>query len=186
MDNNKDNNNYKDNNNFKDNNNYKEDFNLEDELKNFDQMESSIDKLDKKYSDRDMFKDDKTEGTNKDKNFNITSFVSDLEKKLDNFDNIKFQTNKDVIKSEKKEDSIKIKPKKKHTLEKKILNILIEVKKPFIVILLFILLNNKDLIELINNIPYVNYFNNDYPSLIIRGGILGLIIYNLKNIQNNF
>ena len=169
------------NNNQKENFNQKEDFNLEDELKNFDQMGSSIDKLDKKYSDREMFKDVKTEGSCKDKNFNVTSFVSDLERKLDNFDNIKFQPTINVIKSEKMEDSIKIKSKKKkHTLEKKILNILIEAREPFIIILLFILLNNKDLIELINNIPYINYFNNDYPSLIIRGGILGLIIYNLK------
>jgi len=160
----------------------KEDFNLEDELKNFDQMGSSIDKLDKKYSDREMFKDIKTEGSCKDKNFNVTSFVSDLEKKLDNFDNIKFQpssSNVNFVKTEKTEDSIKIK-KKKNVLEKKILNLLIEAKEPFIIILLFILLNNKDLIELINNIPYINYFNNDYPSLIIRGGFLGLIIYNLK------
>jgi len=164
--------------------NQKENYNLEDELKNFDQMGSSIDKLDKKYSDREMFKDIKTEGSCKDKNFNVTSFVSDLEKKLDNFDNIKFQSSSSNInftKSEKIEDSIKIKQKKKkNVLEKKILNLLIEAKEPFIVILLFILLNNKDLIELINNIPYINYFNNDYPSLIIRGGILGLIIYNLK------
>lgn len=170
------------NNNKKEDFNQKEDFNLEDELKNFDQMGSSIDKLDKKYSDREMFKDIKTEGSCKDKNFNVTSFVSDLEKKLDNFDNIKFQpssSNVNFVKSEKIEDSIKIK-KKKNVLEKKVLNLLIEAKEPFIIILLFILLNNKDLIELINNIPYINYFNNDYPSLIIRGGILGLIIYNLK------
>ena len=54
------------------------------------------------------------------------------------------------------------------------------MREPFIVLLLFILLNNKDLIELINRIPYIAEMNSDYPSLIIRGLMLGLIIYNLK------
>ena len=185
-------------------------FDLEKELNNFDEMSSSIDKIkqDKKYDNREMFKDVQTDTKCKDckdskgKNFDINNFVSDLENKLDNFDNIDFQSgptpsnlNED-FKNHKKgkliekniekigkinSDNINIKPKKKHnTLDKKILKILVKMREPFIVLLLFILLNNKDLIELINRIPYIAEMNSDYPSLIIRGLMLGLIIYNLK------
>ena len=185
-------------------------FDLEKELNNFDEMSSSIDKIkqDKKYDNREMFKDVQTDTKCKDckdskgKNFDINNFVSDLENKLDNFDNIDFQSgptpsnlNED-FKNHKKgkliekniekigkinSDNINIKPKKKHnTLDKKILKILVKRREPFIVLLLFILLNNKDLIELINRIPYIAEMNSDYPSLIIRGLMLGLIIYNLK------
>lgn len=185
-------------------------FDLEKELNNFDEMSSSIDKIkqDKKYDNREMFKDVQTDTKCKDckdskgKNFDINNFVSDLENKLDNFDNIDFQSgptpsnlNED-FKNHKKgkliekniekigkinSDNINIKPKKKHnTLDKKILKILVKMREPFIVLLLFVLLNNKDLIELINRIPYIAEMNSDYPSLIIRGLMLGLIIYNLK------
>ena len=185
-------------------------FDLEKELNNFDEMSSSIDKIkqDKKYDNREMFKDVQTDTKCKDckdskgKNFDINNFVSDLENKLDNFDNIDFQSgptpsnlNED-FKNHKKgkliekniekigkinSDNINIKPKKKHnTLDKKILKILVKMREPFIVLLLFILLNNKDLIELINRIPYIAEINSEYPSLIIRGLMLGLIIYNLK------
>ena len=75
-------------------------FDLEKELNNFDEMSSSIDKIkqDKKYDNREMFKDVQTDTKCKDckdskgKNFDINNFVSDLENKLDNFDNIDFQS----------------------------------------------------------------------------------------------
>ena len=101
------------------------DFDLEKELNNFDEMSSSIDKIkqdrhqeNRKYDNREMFKDVQTDTKCKDckdskgKNFNINSFVSDLEKNLDNFDNIDAQDGptpsnlNDDFKNHKKEKMI--------------------------------------------------------------------------------
>jgi len=172
--------------------------NLENELNNFNGTSiESINKEDK--YDRDLFKDvnQTTKCTDCDsKNINVTSFVKDLENKLDNFDNLDLENGpmpsnvnidfKDNIKSKavkedkKIIDEPEINKDKKINWNKKIYEILIKLKEPIVIIFLFILLNNEELIDIFNKIPYINIFNNSYPSLILRGSIMAFIIYTLK------
>jgi hypothetical protein len=53
----------------------------------------------------------------------------------------------------------------------------------FIYTLLFILLNNNIIINLINKIPHIIRFDRFQLNLIIRTGLFGIIIYILKNIN---
>jgi len=153
---------------------------------------------------------DSTGCKTKKNNFSVDSFVKDLETNLDNFDNIKntngplpsninFKKEKMKVKniekfdeSEYSEESKKSEeePKKKKTsssflskLKQRMYTILIEIKEPLIIIFLFILLNNTDLIKAITKIPYLNKISNNYPSLIIRGLILALLIYLLRKYE---
>ena len=155
---------------------------------------SSIGKEDK--YDRDLFKDDTTnckDCGNKD----ISSFVKEIEKNLDNFDNLdldgppmpanvnidfKNQRKDKIIENQVKE--LKKEPQKnKNSNKSKKLDmrtILIELKEPIVIIFLFILLNNEELNIYINNIPYFNRIPGIYPSLILKGTIMALIIYYLR------
>jgi len=56
----------------------------------------------------------------------------------------------------------------------------LEARIPIITILLFIILNNEELIILINQIPYINILPHPITSLILRGLILALVLYGLK------
>jgi hypothetical protein len=48
-------------------------------------------------------------------------------------------------------------------------------------VLIFILLNNKFIIELIyDKIPFVKKYDSPYPNLLIRSALFGLIIWSLK------
>jgi len=200
--------------------------NLEREIQNYNDMGTSIDNLKTEfqmperptynpsrtnYTDREPFRDNidnrkqLRDDLGKDckncdkKDFSVNNFVKDLEKNLDNFDNLDFQSgplpsniNIDFQKQKNKNKEIievpiikkkKVKKvKKENTWDKNIYKFLLKIREPLIVVLLFILLNNNELIDLINRIPNINYFNNDYPSLIIRGIILAFIIYNLRNL----
>lgn len=55
-----------------------------------------------------------------------------------------------------------------------------EHKNLIICILLFMLLNNKFMIETIYNIPYVNRYQSPYLNLFIRSLIFGIILYLIK------
>ena len=196
--------------------------NLEREIQNYNDMGTSIDNLKTEfqmperpsynqsrtnYTEREPFRDDIKQlrddlGKNCNncdkKDFSINSFVKDLEKNLDNFDNIDFQSgplpsnlNIDFQKQKNKNKNKEIievpivkkkKVKKESSWDKNIYKFLLKIREPLVIVLLFILLNNNELIDLINRIPNINYFNNDYPSLIIRGIILAFIIYNLRNL----
>jgi len=169
--------------------------NLENELNNFNGTSiKSINKEDK--YDRDLFKDTapSTKCKDCDNNINVTSFVKDLENKLDNFDNldlesgpmpsnvnIEFQNNI-KNKSNKEVEEIIEEPKKikKPNLNKKIYEILLKLREPLVIIFLFILLNNEELILMVNNIPYFNMLEGPYPSLILRGTIMAILIYYFK------
>jgi len=197
---------------------------LERNLQNYNEMGTSIrdirsDNL-PQYAEREPFKDIPQNGNgngglqqlkegctncDEEKNFNVNSFIKDLEKNLDNFDNIDFQTGpmpsnlNENFKNQKKEKILEklvddkpamvdtkitstksLKKTKKNNNNNKIYNFLIEIREPVIIILLFILLNNPELKELVNKIPYIDYFDSPFPSLILRGSILAIIIYYLK------
>lgn len=171
--------------------------NLENELNNFNGTSiNSINKEDK--YDRDLFKDVNSASTCKecdDKNINVSSFVKDLENKLDNFDNLDLDSGpmpsnvnvdfKENMKNKAAKEVVEVeeyveKKPKKIDWNKKIYERLIKLKEPIVIIFLFILLNNEEFILMCNNIPYINMFNSPYPSLILRGTIMALLIYNLK------
>lgn len=173
--------------------------NLEKELDTFQATNiNSISKDDK--FDRDLFKDADQPKPCKDcdKNINVQSFVKDLEKNLDSFDNLDLNNGpmpanvnnefKNQMKGkiiEKQVEELAVEPPKKIKLKKKDMNdtifeILVEIKEPIIIIFLFILLNNEELNIIINSIPYFNTIPGPYPSLILRGGTMALIIYYLR------
>ena len=127
--------------------------------------------------------------------FNVNDFVQDLEQNLDNFENL---DNSDVNEDPKpanndfnndKKERIKIEVATKPTVKasaslsynKMMQKFLIDIKEPIIIVLLFILLNNKYLIRMINSIPYMDVYQ--YPSLILRGIILAVIIYLLRKLN---
>lgn len=124
---------------------------------------------------------------------NITDFVEDLEKNLDNFDNIKtsggplaanINFEKDLIDDDEDIAENEVPPEEDtyDIINKKIYEFLINAKEPFIIILLFILLNNRDFIIFIYQLPFINKINSVYPSLIIRGVIMAMIIYSLRKL----
>ena len=160
---------------------------LEKELLNYNEMGTSIKKI--KKSDTNL------------KKFNINNFIKELENNLDNFDNtneninpvasnqdfnkiresftekvVNFEDDKDTSKEELTEN------KNYQTWNNKVYTFLVNIKEPLIVVLLFILLNNKDLILLTYKISFINNTENQYTSLIIRGVILASIIYYLRNL----
>jgi hypothetical protein len=157
---------------------------LEKELLNYNEMGTSINKI--KKSDTNL------------KKFNINNFIKELENNLDNFDN----TNENINPVPANQDFNKIREnftekivnfeednniseqelENYQTWNNKVYTFLVNIKEPLIIILVFILLNNKDLILLTQNIFFINNIKNEYPSLIIRGIILALIIYYLKNL----
>lgn len=168
------------------------DYDLEKELLNYNDMGSSIDKIkkiddNKKYKNNKKYKDD-------DNKFNINTFVQELEKNLDNFDEEPFASNQNFnkIKDDFTEKIVNFEDdddeenndggETNDNWNNKIYNLLINIKEPLIIILLFILLNNNDLIELTYKIPFINIGNTQYPSLIIRGIILVSVIYYLRNV----
>jgi hypothetical protein len=80
----------------------------------------------------------------------------------------------DINHNKKKETEKNLLQKSKHILH--------ENKDIFIYILVFILLNNKFIIEFIyDKIPFVKKYNSPYPNLLIRSILFGLIIWAIKN-----
>lgn len=188
---------------------------LERQIMNFDQMGTSIDKINNPgVENKNLFKNNNPkEGTcggtvnvggkniNPSKNFVMTDFVQDLEDNLDNFDNIDITrgpkpANIDSDFKKKKEtfvDSLaafstpsKITIKKEEVsdnLNDTIYKLLIEIKEPLIIILLFVLLNNTEIIALTYQLPFMNLTDNQYPSLLIRGLFLAIIIYYLRKLE---
>jgi hypothetical protein len=192
---------------------------LEKEILNYKDMSTSINKIrnnetdfinrELKYSEREQFSDshnkskdcDSTECKIKKQNFNVDSFVKDLEINLDNFDNIKenegpLPSNINFKKKEKETKKIqKIENFEEDDTEEEfedikiswkqvIYSFLIEVKEPIIIILIFILLNHTDLIRSIAKIPYFNRIPTNYPSLILRGSVLASIVYLLRKYKS--
>ena len=170
--------------------------NLEKELDTFQGTSITSINKDSAY-DRELFKDVNS-GECKDCNNkkDITSFVKEIEKNLDNFDNLdldnvpmpsnvnnEFKSQRKGKIIEKQVEELKKEPKKKilkKDLNDKIDEVLKELKEPIIIVFLFILLNNNELEIHINNIPYFNTIPGPYPSLILRGITMALIVYYLR------
>ena len=131
--------------------------------------------------------------------FDINNFVQDLENNLDNFDEQvgPKPSNIDDTLIKRKQSITEtlvnidadIDKNTKHdsasffnyeTFNEVMYDFLIKIREPLIIILLFILLNNKDFIILIYNLPFMNQTDSFYPSLIIRGMILAGIVYFLR------
>lgn len=146
---------------------------------------------------------------NNNKNFDVNNFVQELENNLDNFDSVdkiiepmasnqkfnkinekivNFEDNNsdDSVSSDDSNNSNDDKNYNKYlkniyeNWNNKIYDLLINIKEPIIIVLLFILLNNIDFLVLVNTFPFINNLDSPYPSLIIRGIILALIIYYLR------
>jgi hypothetical protein len=190
---------------------------LERQIMNFDQMGTSIDKINNPgVENKQLFKNNNSkEGTcggsvnvggkniSPSKNFDMTDFVQDLEDNLDNFDNIDITrgpkpANIDSDFKKKKETFVdnlvtfsthaevpKVKEDVTDNLNDTIYKFLIEIKEPLIIILLFVLLNNPEIISLTYQLPFMHLTDNQYPSLLIRGLFLAIIIYYLRKIEKN-
>lgn len=147
----------------------------------------------------------------KDKNFNMNNFIRDLEDNLDNFDNTETSdgpiASNNSFKSHKSESFIEslsnteddedsdeendvdeeelIEESKEIDWNQKIYDLLLKIREPFIIILLFVLLNNTDLVYMVNKLPLINELEGPYPSLIFRGLLLAIIIYYLRKMENS-
>ncbi len=94
--------------------------------------------------------------------------------KLEQMINVK---QNEEVKVEKKEEK-KSEPKKQ---EESIFQIFNEYRDILMYMLIFILLNNKFIIETIyDRVPFVKKFDSPYPNLIIRSVIFGLLIFAIK------
>jgi hypothetical protein len=189
------------------NNNFDE---LEREIQNYKEMSTSINRIknsenesDKEF-EREPFSD---ANLNKKENcytkecalnkesFSVDNFVKDLESNLDNFDNIQ-PANTSFVNEKPKKKKIEqventvvekvVEPMEPSTNWKELIyNFLVEVKEPIIIVILFILANNSDFIKVVAKIPYINRLNSIYPSLIIRGLIVAIMIYLLRKNSKN-
>jgi len=189
------------------NNNFDE---LEREIQNYKEMSTSINRI--KNNDNESDKEFEREpfsdaNLNKKENcytkdcalnkesFSVDNFVKDLETNLDNFDNIQPANTSFANEKPKKK---KIEQLENTVVEKVvepmepsinwkelIYNFLVEVKEPIIIVILFILANNSDFVKVVAKIPYINRLNSIYPSLIIRGLIIAIMIYLLRKNSKN-
>ena len=172
---------------------------LEKEIQNYKVMSTSINQINQIKTEPNYIREPFNDGNKKTcktkdcKDFSVDNFVKDLESNLDNFDNIydsegpmPANTNfkKEAPKPKKIEKFVEINDKPVASVEitwkERIYTILVEIKEPVIIILLFILLNNSDLIRTIAKIPYYNRIPTMYPSLILRGLVMAVIIYLLR------
>lgn len=132
---------------------------------------------------------------------NMNRFVRDLENNLDNFGNVnlneplpvnftKTMIPKQTLSIQKPQiiekmanSEVKKEPIKEQTITDIIKNffIKIEFREIIIIMLLFMLLNNKIVIELIyNKIPYFQNIDSPYPNLIFRTIFFGIILVLIK------
>ena len=161
---------------------------LEKELLNYDDMGTTIEKIKKPNINLNKF--------------NINNFVKELENNLDNFDNtneytetpafnqdfkqnVKERFTEDIVNFEEEDENNEESEKELENCQNWnniVLTFLLNIKEPIIIILIFILLNNNDLILSINKILCINKIENQYISLIIRGIVLAIIIHYLRKL----
>jgi hypothetical protein len=129
---------------------------------------------------------------------NMNRFVRELENNLDNFSQVnlneplpvnftKPMIPKQVVSIQKPkitEQMVNTEPtKKEQTVIDKVKNFFnkIEFREIVIYMLLFMVLNNKIMIELIyNRIPYMQQLDSPYPNLILRTIFFGIILIFIK------
>jgi hypothetical protein len=161
---------------------------LEKELLNYEDMGTTIEKIKKPNINLNKF--------------NINNFVKELENNLDNFDNtneytetpafnqdfkqnVKERFTEDIVNFEEEDENNEESEKELENCQNWnniVLTFLLNIKEPIIIILIFILLNNNDLILSINKILCINKIENQYISLIIRGIVLAIIIHYLRKL----
>ncbi len=136
---------------------------------------------------------------------NMNKFVRDLETNLDNFSQVnlhaplpvnftkqmipkqiisKTQPKAKIIETMENNNIKKPEPVKEQTFVQKILNFIkkIEIKESIILMLVFMVLNNKVIIEFIyNKIPYIQTIQSPYPNLLIRTFVFGIFLIIIKN-----
>lgn len=173
---------------------------LEKELLNYDNMGTTIEKIKKpdininKFNINNFVKElennlDNFDNTNKYKktqpfNQNLKKNRENFTEKIVNFEDEDNDEDNDEDKdeNESEDNSSEKKLKNIKNWNNTIYTFLINIKEPLIIILVFILLNNNDLILLTHKIFFINNIKNQYISLIIRGTILAIIIYYLRNL----
>ena len=150
---------------------------LENNLDNFDNTEESTEEDISPIASNQYFNKVREEMTEKLINF------EDEKDNSNNFDK-KLKDSKKLkeLKELKELTELKESKEKYQNFNNKLCNFLINIKEPMIIILLFILLNNRDLIILIYRLPFIKNIESQYPSLIIRGIILASIIYYLRKL----
>jgi len=129
------------------------------------------------------FKD--TENYRPKKNVNMNNLIknleSDLKKYSSNSDDIMGNDNIPTAVNEQPQKKIVVKSTKAPPIVHN--NDTIEI---LIYILIFMILNNKFIINFIfNYIPYIKNINNPYPNLLIRALFFGLILYLYKKYYTN-
>jgi len=118
------------------------------------------------------------------KNLNMNMFARNLETKLDNFNNVdKIPEKLDTIKLNLSQNVklSKISKQKEINKDESLLDQVKKQKDIIISVLLFILLNNKNVIEFIyDNFVFTRDINNPYYNLIIRTLLFAIILYVIK------
>lgn len=118
------------------------------------------------------------------KNVNMNNLIKNLESDLKKYSS----SSDDILGNDNIPTAMNEEPKKKVIPKPKIQpksnnNDMIEI---LIYILIFMILNNKFIIDLIfNYIPYIKNINNPYPNLLIRSVVFGLILYFYKKYYTN-
>jgi len=126
------------------------------------------------------------------KEINMNRFVKNIEYNIDNIDPLPANFTKNMINQNinletfnpvSSIETIKIQPTEKQIEEISLYTKIVNWKYFDIIlyILIFILLNNKFIIEIIyDKIPYMKTSESSYPNLIIRSLIFGLLIFLIK------
>jgi hypothetical protein len=121
---------------------------------------------------------------NIERDINMSELVKNIESDLDNINMPKtiMSTINKKINNDSNNDSNNNINNHSNNYFKNIMNVKdFKNRDILLYILLFMLLNNKFIIELIyEKVPFIRALNNPYPNLIIRSIIFGLLIYFIK------
>jgi len=101
----------------------------------------------------------KNERNNQEQNYDVLKLIKDIDARLDN---------------------IEVSNKSENTVQTNKTKTNIKYKEILLFMLLFLVINNKYVIQGIYCIPYINIFNSSYTNLIIRTLIFGLIVLLLQ------
>jgi hypothetical protein len=155
-----------------------------------DGMGTAISKLknNPRYSDIEvdidydtLIDDEQTQLNEPVNSINMSQMARNLENELDNLDKKEDVEVVDTIKVSNMVQPTKPKQNKEKTVEHfNLNNIYSDYKDIILIVLIFMLLNNKFIIELIYRIPVLNRFNNPYINLLLRASIFGGIMYYIK------
>jgi len=116
------------------------------------------------------------------KNVNMNKLIRNLESDLKKYSSDDILNN-DNIPVALNDNQLKKKPQLQNNNQVPKSNDLVEI---LIYVLVFMILNNKFIIDIIYNyVPYIKNINNMYPNLLIRSGLFGLLIFLYKKYYTN-